>query len=58
MGKGRRERARVNILKAITVIAGIIFFTSAFMLDSDSWIPFITCMTSFAWLGFMALANR
>ena len=58
MGKGRRERARATILKAITALAGIIFMLSAFAVDSDSWIPFIICMASGAWLGFMALANR
>ncbi len=58
MGKGRRDRIRVRILKGITWAAGIVFMTSVFCLDTESWIPFIVAMISASWLGLMALANR
>lgn len=52
-----RKRIKNAILKAITAIAGTVFILSACMLDSDSWIPFITLTVSGLWLSAFAYAN-
>ena len=45
------------ILKTTGYIMGAVFVLSACMLDSDSWIPFITLMASCLWLSVFAYAN-
>lgn len=48
---------RIKILKALTIMATIIMLLSACAIDSDSWIPYIVCGISSAWLVFMTIAN-
>lgn len=48
---------RVKILKIITAIALVVWVLSVCCIDSDSWIPFITCGVSELWLLLMTIAN-
>lgn len=48
---------RVKILKALTIVAVIVMLISACAIDSDSWIPYIVCGISNAWLVLMTIAN-
>lgn len=48
---------RTRVLKGSCVVAAIVFFVSACMLDSMTWVPFILCMVSLAWLGIVAQVN-
>lgn len=45
------------ILKTTAAIMGILFILSGCALDSDSWIPYIVCYGSGAWLALFAYAN-
>lgn len=49
---------RKIILKTIAAIMGILFIVSGCMLDSASWIPYIVCVISAAWLALFAYANK
>lgn len=49
---------RKIIVKTTAAIMGIAFLVSGCMLDSESWIPFIVCMISAAWLALFAYANK
>lgn len=48
---------RVKILKVLTIIAFIVFILSACTIDSETWIPYIACGVSSAWLFLIAIAN-
>lgn len=48
---------RVKILKALTIIASIIFLVSVSCLDNGFWWPCITGGISAAWLLLMTIAN-
>lgn len=48
---------RRRLIKASCVVAGIVFFVSVCMLDSMTWVPFVLCLVSLAWLGIVAQAN-
>lgn len=45
------------LIKGSCIVAAITFFISACMLDSMTWVPFILCMVSLAWLGVVAQVN-
>lgn len=45
------------VLKSITAINVFILFFFACLLDSVSWLPFIICLTSAAWLILYIIAN-
>ena len=45
------------ILKFLACLAAFIFMTSACMVDSESWIPFIVCCVSMLYLMTFAYAN-
>ena len=48
---------RTRVVKGSCVVAAIVFFVSACMLDSMTLIPFIVCCLSLAWLGIVAHVN-
>ena len=48
---------RTRVIKGSCVVAAIVFFVSACMLDSMTWVPLILCMVSLAWLGIVAQVN-
>ena len=54
-------RRKVNLhnfmLKATAWIMGIVWIVSACLLDSASWVPFIACVITGAWLCTFAYAN-
>lgn len=47
-----------KILKTTAAIMGILFLVSGCALDSISWIPFVVCGVSGAWLALFAYANN
>ena len=47
-----------KVLKAITIIAAIMFTLSICSLDSDSYIPTIIAFVCEGWLALMAYANK
>ena len=49
---------RKKVLKAITIIAAIMFTLSVCSLDSDSYIPHILALVSLAYLGLFNYANK
>ena len=53
----KANKIKRNILIASVIIAIIIFVISICMLDSESWIPTITCAISLVWLLIMGIAN-
>lgn len=53
----KANKIKRNILIASVVIALIVFVISICMLDSESWIPTITCAISLIWLLIMGIAN-
>ena len=50
-------KMRRTLIKGSCIVAGIVFFVSACMLDSMTLIPFIVCCLSLAWLGIVAHVN-
>lgn len=48
---------RIKIIKFITFIAFITFILSICCIDSESWLPLISCMISSLWLILIAIAN-
>jgi hypothetical protein len=46
-----------KILKAISGVAAMVFITSGCALDSQSWLPYIVCGVSLAWLVLFFIAN-
>lgn len=48
---------RIRLIKTSCIVAAIVFFISACMLDSITWIPFILCLVSLIWLGIVAHVN-
>lgn len=48
---------RTRIIKTSCIVAAITFFVSACMLDSMTWVPFILCLVSLAWIGIVAQVN-
>lgn len=48
---------RTRVIKGSCIVAAITFFVSACMLDSMTWVPFILCLVSLAWLGIVAQVN-
>lgn len=55
--RGRREKRRTRAVKTSCIVAAVMFFVSACMLDSLTWIPFVVCCLSISWLGLVAMAN-
>lgn len=51
------NKIKRKILIASVIIALIVFLISICMLDSESWIPTITCAISLGWLLIMGIAN-
>lgn len=49
---------RKKVLKAVTIIAAIMFMLSVCALDSDSYIPIIIAFACEGWLALMAYANK
>lgn len=47
-----------KILKATAWIMGFLFLLSGSALNSISWIPFVVCVGSGAWLALFAYANN
>lgn len=50
-------QVRNKVLKTVTAFSGIIFLISGYTLDSESWIPVITCTISAGWLMLFGYAN-
>lgn len=48
---------RKKLIKTSCVVAAVVFFASACMLDSMTWVPFVLCLVSLAWLLLVAHAN-
>lgn len=46
-----------KILKAITTICTLVFIASGSALDCQSWLPYIVCGVSLAWLVLFFIAN-
>ena len=46
------------ILKTTAGIAIILFIISGCALDSESWLPFVICLASIAYLTAFAYANK
>lgn len=46
-----------KILKAITLISTLVFIASGSALDCQSWLPYIICSVSLAWLVLFFIAN-
>lgn len=57
MRRRRRKQRRKRAVKMSCIIAAILFFLSACMLDSNSIAPFVICCVSLTWLGIVAIAN-
>lgn len=55
--RGRRKKRRTRAVKTSCIVAAVMFFVSACMLDSLTWIPFVVCCISLFWLGLVAMAN-
>lgn len=53
----KANKIKRKILIASVIIALIVFIISICMLDSESWIPTITCAISLGWLLIMGIAN-
>lgn len=53
----KANKIKRKILIASVIIALIVFVISVCMLDSESWIPTITCAISLSWLLIMGIAN-
>lgn len=53
----KANKIKRNILIASVIIAIIVFAISICMLDSESWVPTITCAVSLIWLLIMGIAN-
>lgn len=53
----KANKIKRSILIASVIIALIVFVISVCMLDSESWIPTITCAISLSWLLIMGIAN-
>lgn len=53
----RRKKWRTRAVKTSCLVAAVMFFVSACMLDSLTWVPFVLCCLSISWLGLVAMAN-
>lgn len=53
----RKDKWRARAVRISCIVAYITFMVSACMLDSMTWIPFIICCVSMAWLLLVAAAN-
>ena len=45
------------ILKGTTFMMALLFMLSVAALDSDTWLPLITCIVSFIWLVLFYFTN-
>ena len=48
---------RIKVLKVITYIAIVVWLLSVCVIDSNSWIPYITCGVSSLWILLIVVAN-
>ena len=52
------RKIKNTVLKIITYAIVIVFLASGSMLDSDSWVTYIVCAASLAWISLLAYANK